>query len=144
MQYCYIVIFVSFGHMKSMAAIFFAILFLAQGMISADLGCELKKIPNLIAHYEKHKSTDGESFWQFMVSHFVDTENHTAGHSDTDHTDLPFHGGRQCCHTPAFFLPDVSFSLTLSEHRTAHKSAFYNASSSSAHLDTPFQPPKAC
>ncbi|HLT75027.1 MAG TPA: hypothetical protein VKZ68_08065 [Ohtaekwangia sp.] len=125
-----------------MAAIFFAVLFLAQGMISSDLGCEIKKIPNLIAHFEKHQEQNGDSFWQFMVSHFVDTEEHSGDQSDPDHKDLPFHGARHCCHAPAFFLPEVNFALAPVEYEAIVKPAFYDASPSSAHRGAPFQPPK--
>ncbi len=129
--------------MKSAAAIFFAILFLAQGMLPGDLGCELRRIPNLITHYEEHQALNEDSLWEFLVSHFVATENHTEDHGDADHKDLPFHGGRHCCHAPAFFLPEVNFALARPEHVTGVKPHFYNASASSAHLGTPFQPPKA-
>lgn len=129
--------------MKSLASIFFITLFLAQGIAPCmDLCCELQKLPNLFEHYEDHKERNDSSFWQFLVNHFVNTDEHPKDHDDTEHQDLPFQGGHQCCHPPVFYVPDVSFTMTVPEHVVQMKFHFHNALHSSELPDSPFQPPR--
>lgn len=131
--------------MNSLASISFVVLFLVKGIFPGiDLGCELKKLPNLLDHYQEHKACNDNSFLIFLVNDYInlDGDSEQPHHDDTDHEDLPFHGNHQCGYTSIFYASDEGFSLTAFEYAIEATFAFYKASRSSEFLDSPFQPPQ--
>ena len=111
-------------------------------MMNMDLCCELPKIPNLIEHYAEHKSTDGDSFWQFLMEDYIDQESGHNHHNDGEHDDLPFHGSHTCHHAPVVFDSNITYSLSPLRLYLEKGNCEYHFPFLSIYLEAPFQPPQ--
>ena len=130
--------------MNLVASLSFAFLFLVKGLIPGmDFCCEIEKLPNLLEHYEEHKSCNEDSFLTFLVDDYLnygaDSKDH---HDTTDHEDLPFHGNHKCCCTSAFYASYQSFSLAIFEFPAENRFGRYLSFNPSGFPNTRFQPPK--
>lgn len=130
--------------MRSFTSIVFVLLFLFSGIVpGVDLGCELKKLPNLFDHYEEHKACNNGSFWQFLVNEYLDADCGSEPHKDDpNHENLPFHGGHQCCQNSVYYASQEYFSIVLIEHFSQTRFAYTRQFLPTGFYDTPFQPPQ--
>ena len=131
--------------MNSFASISFIFIFLVKGMFPGiDLGCELQKLPNLLDHYQEHKTCNDNSFLIFLVNDYINLagDAEQPHHDDTDHEELPFHGNHQCCHASTFYASDGHFSITAFEYAFQAEFDSYKPPHSSEFLDSPLRPPQ--
>ena len=110
-----------------------------------DICCELEKLPNLVRHYQEHKAcVEDESFISFLLDDYLDlatTDDHTDDSSE-DHSDLPFHGDHQCCHSYAFctLIPsDFDFKNIAQSPSVEDR---YRSQATTSFLESPFLPPR--
>jgi len=96
--------------MKSIAALFLAVLLLLGGLIPQNDLSELGKLPELLEHYQYHHQAAGGglSLSAFLVLHYSPTTTHyqhaySAKHS-LEHQKLPLHNHHNCVPV-AFVLP---------------------------------------
>lgn len=109
-----------------------------------DLSCELQKIPNLLSHYQEHKSCNDNSFLKFLLDDYLnlDGDSQQAHHDDNKHEDLPFNGKHQCCSPSVFYTSEQEFSVMAPENSLQTEIAFYGSFHSSEYIESPFQPPQ--
>lgn len=113
-------------------------------MPSLDLCCELQKVPNLVEHFEEHKSCNDDSFLKFLLKEYVTREADALGHhDDADHENLPFNGNHQCCQLSVFDKSDLFFSLEEYEFTLLNQYGFRSHFYASEIIDSLFEPPKA-
>lgn len=118
-------------------------LFLLQGMAANMEVCEqIEKFSDFIAHYQEHKSFDGDSFLEFVYEDYI-VDNHDAdGHHNSDEDNTPMHSSHQCCQHFVFF---TSFEQTLLNafHYEEHSQFnYYTSNIDTRYLESLFQPPK--
>jgi len=107
-----------------------------------DLCCELPKLPNLITHYAEHQREDDDTFLQFLMEDYFDTDSAKNHHDEPGQEDLPFHSTHQCSHAHGYFSVVTKINLTPTNKNTEKPSANYKMGFSSPYPDTILQPPQ--
>ncbi|MDX1773208.1 hypothetical protein [Oceanihabitans sediminis] len=127
--------------MQNLFSISFSILILIQ---SINIGVEdVSRINTLIEHASYHQETYGDSFFEFLVEHYVDTDEiHDANHEE--HEDLPFKQHNQnCIHTStAFTFESIEYQFNHLAFIEIPFNFFYKEGISSFEKPSIFQPPR--
>ena len=120
-----------------------SILFLIQGIsIDMDLCEPIKKISNLITHYQDHK-VYGDSFLEYVVEDYIDNDAKNEGHhNNPDRGNIPVHSHHQCCH-PVVFITNINTAL-INRLKFEEKEQFnlHAVNFNSRYLESLFQPPQ--
>ena len=128
--------------MKIFISISMSILFLIQGVsIDMDLCGPIKKISNLITHYQDHK-VYGDSFLEYVVEDYIDNDAKNEGHhNNPDKENMPVHSN-QCCH-PVVYVANTNMSL-INRLKFDEKEQFnlHIVNFTSRYLESLFQPPQ--
>ncbi|UII29634.1 hypothetical protein LVD17_15140 [Fulvivirga ulvae] len=131
--------------MKNFVSIMMVTFVLIRGLApSMDICCELQKLPNLLEHYQQHKDCNGgASFLQFLAEDYFDLQkNADDHHDDNDHSNLPFQGDHQCCHSFVFYTFNQEIPATVINFIVDDKVDCYKSFFSSQFPDSLFQPPR--
>ncbi|RBP34901.1 hypothetical protein DFR65_101801 [Oceanihabitans sediminis] len=127
--------------MQNLFSISFSILILIQ---SINIGVEdISRINTLIEHAVYHQETYGDSFFEFLVEHYGDTdEAHDAKHEE--HEDLPFkHHNKNCIHiSTAFTFESIEYQFNHLPFIEIPFNFFYKEGISSFEKPSIFQPPR--
>ncbi|QNE38457.1 hypothetical protein F1C16_02230 [Hymenobacter sp. NBH84] len=139
----------TFARMKPVLAFFLALLMLMGSLIPQNDLSELTKLPELLDHYQYHRTTAGGglSLSEFLVLHYSpNTTHYLRAHSaqhNIEHQKLPLHSHHDCV-MAAYVLPARPVVVPLRMHwpAPAHRvsqGTSYTFSFSRALL----QPPRA-
>lgn len=130
------------GAMHAFVSISLVVLFLFKGLVPGmDFSCELQKLPNLFEHYEAHKQCHEDSFWTFLIDHYLNSETDDH-HPEAEHENLPLHGSHHCSYVAVFYPEEQHFSLTTFGFKVQPKFGYHHFSFHSQFLDSLFQPPR--
>lgn len=119
-------------------------LFLFQGMAANMEVCEqIEKISDFVAHYQEHKSFDGDSFFDFVYEDYIaDTHNTDGHHQDSEHDNVPVHSSHQCCQHFVFFSTSQTALINNASYEAQTQFDYYTFELNSRYLESLFQPPK--
>ena len=119
-------------------------IFFFQGIAVNMEICELiEKMSDYVAHYQEHKSIDGDSFIGFVYEDYIeDNHNNDGHHKDSDNEDAPVHTSHHCCHHFVFFAPFESSLMNGFNSEEQNHFNFYTSNINSRYLESLFQPPK--
>lgn len=118
-------------------------LFLFQGMAANMEVCEqIEKISDFVAHYQEHKSFDGDTFFEFVYEDYISDTNDNDHHQDSDHDNVPVHSSHQCCQHFVFFTSIESSLINTLASEVQNHFNFYTSNINSRYLESLFQPPR--
>ncbi|MDP2685604.1 MAG: hypothetical protein Q8O62_00170 [Aequorivita sp.] len=130
--------------MKSFVSIAMSFLFLFQGIVANMEVCEqIEKISDFIAHYQQHKSFDGDSFFEFAYDDLIANNHDSDGHhNNTNDDNTPLHSNHQCCQHFVILtrFETINLNSVFSEKQTQFN--YYTFNFHSRYLETLFQPPQ--
>ena len=131
--------------MNFITSISLSILFMFQAVMpNIDMGCEFEKITAIYSHYQEHKAFDGDSFLDFVIEDYINSDgNAKEHHENSNHHEAPYNNPHQCSHVTAFFTQQSQITLETFNYNENLKFDYYSAFFSSTHLDTLLQPPRA-
>lgn len=119
-------------------------LFLFQGIVANMEVCkQIEKISDFIAHYQQHKSFEGDSFFEFVYEDLI-ANNHNSDehHKNPEEENPPFHSSHQCCQHYVILTPFEPTCLNVIFSEEQDQFNYYNFSIRSRYLETLFQPPQ--
>jgi hypothetical protein len=127
--------------MQKLVSILFSLLILFQNFnISFE---EFSRIGTLLEHAKFHQEQYGDSFFEFLAEHYVDSSYHPVS-DHKEHEDLPFKD-----HHPSCVHGAVVFTITSQDYEIVHDlfmeipiTFYYSDSFSLFEKAAVFQPPK--
>ncbi len=121
-----------------------SLLFLFQGIaVNMEVCEQIEKISDFIAHYQEHKSFDGDSFFEFVYEDYISDSHNTDGqHNDSDHENVPVHTSHQCCQHFVFCTSIETSLMNGFTSKEQNHFNFYTSNINSRYLESLFQPPK--
>ncbi|KEO72160.1 hypothetical protein [Anditalea andensis] len=112
-------------------------------MPNMDLCCDIQKIPAFFDHYQLHKVTYGDNFWDFVEGHYLyNDDEYRFIADDPEHANLPFRENHKNCCTQGIFISKTeNYQLNSPvpihlQHNTLYQSIF-----NSGLFKSLFQPP---
>lgn len=131
--------------MKLITSISLSILFMFQAVMpNIDKGGEFQKIAEIYSHYKDHKVSFGDSFLDFVVTEYLNSDGSAEEHHEnSNHHEAPSHNSHQCSHITYFITYQSQSFLQDFNYSENPRFDYYKAFFSSAYLDTLFQPPRA-
>ncbi|MCB0551239.1 MAG: hypothetical protein KDD19_26955 [Phaeodactylibacter sp.] len=121
-----------------------ALYFLFGSLIPGSDFSQLKRAPAVWEHYQVHQSLSagsGEkaSFFEFLYTHFWDTNSHQHNDGGQSHQDLPL----KTVHifSPILLAGTTPLVLAALPHKENRAILHYNAPSSAPHEGAVFRPP---
>lgn len=119
-------------------------IFLLQGVaMDMDLCEQIEKISHFIEHYQDHREYDGDSFIEYVVEDYFNTDGDKEGHhtgSEKDKT--PTHTHNQCCHPIVFIAPANTVSIKSIRLENSIEFGQYPFQFNSRFLESLYQPPR--
>ena len=127
--------------MKTFTSIFLGILIFIGSLFPKTGIEELRKIPQLINHYQEHLKTENINFFNFLIKHYA-SDHATNGHAHQGHPTLPsMHSG-----APVFVFVVPFYSLNFISNFVSilflQKINFYNTLYNFIYTSSLLQPPK--
>ena len=129
--------------MKSAAYILIITIFSVKAFLpNIDLCCDIHKIPTFFDHYQLHKVTYGDTFWEFVEGHYLyNDDEYGFIAADPEHANLPFRENHQNAYQWIFLSMTEKFKLDAPGLIYLHHSTLYHLKIHSALFQSPFQPP---
>ncbi|MBL3656133.1 hypothetical protein [Fulvivirga sediminis] len=122
--------------------IIWAIHFMVVSLTPHNDLCELRELPNLIAHYQQHQKDSQESFLEYFAEDYLSFKtSDNEHHSESD--SLPFHGHMNHSHCCNFTITDRPIIAINCKAESKLCTPIYQFSASTSDLNNIFQPPKA-
>ncbi|MDO6601500.1 hypothetical protein [Arenibacter palladensis] len=120
-------------------------IFLLQGVaMDMDLCEQIEKISHFVDHYQDHREYDGDSFFEYVVEDYFNTDGDKEGHHTGSEEDkIPSHTHNQCCHPIVFVAPANSVAIKSIRFENSIEFGQYPFHFNSRFLDSLYQPPKA-
>jgi len=127
--------------LKTFSSIFLGILIFIGSLFPKTGIEELRKIPQLITHYQEHLKTENINFFSFLITHYA-SDHAQNGHSHHGHPSLPsMHSG-----VPVFAFIVPFYSLNFISNFVfilfLQKINFYNTLYNFIYTSSLLQPPK--
>lgn len=121
-----------------------SLIFLFQGTAANMDVCEqIEKISDFLSNYQEHKEFDGDSFLEFVVEGYFNSQGYFGGHHhDSKHDNAPVHSSKQCCQHIIFFSPFYPPLISNVPKEEQSQFNYYTLQLYSRYLESLFQPPK--
>lgn len=120
-------------------------IFLLQGVaMDMDLCEQIEKISHFVDHYQDHREYDGDSFFEYVVEDYFNTDGDKEGHHTGSEKDkIPSHNHNQCCHPIVFVAPAYSVAIKSIRLENSIEFGQYSFHFNSRFLESLYQPPKS-
>ena len=130
--------------MKTIAYIVLVSIISAKAFLpNMDLCCDINKIPNFFDHYQLHKITYGDTFWEFVEGHYLyNDDEYGFIAADPEHANLPFKENHPTIYQWIFILKLEKIQLQSLAPIHLNHWGLYKAADPADLYYSPFQPPK--
>lgn len=130
--------------MKSIAYLVLVTIISVKAFLpNMDLCCDINKIPTFFDHYQLHKITYGDTFWEFVEGHYLyNDDEYGFIAADPEHANLPFRENHQNTYQWIFISKMEKIQLQTPDSIYLNHWALYTAVDPAALYNSPFQPPK--
>jgi hypothetical protein len=130
--------------MKFITSIILSVIFVVQAIMpNADICCEFQKISAQYAHFQEHKTFDGESFLDFVLEDFINNNGKfQEHHQKSNQQESPYHNVHQSCCSLFYFPPNQDANIEFVDASENQQFDHYTSFFSSAYLESLFQPPR--
>ncbi|GBF22165.1 hypothetical protein C21_04358 [Arenibacter sp. NBRC 103722] len=131
--------------MNIFVSISMSFIFLLQGVaMDMDLCEQIEKISHFVEHYQDHREYDGDSFFEYVVEDYFNSEGDNGfHHTGSEEDKIPSHTHNQCCHPIVFVAPANSVEIKSIRFENSFEYGKYSFLFNSRFLESLYQPPRA-